>query len=107
MGFWSFHKKEIKAHSFQKKTLILDALVDAHRTHSAKKFDYRLYKNVDRSRLKEARSGAPGNRTPLVNLREPNHSLVNKRLILFGRNTVALRKDKWHTYEEKGKNGRS
>ena len=72
-----------------------------------KKSAYLYLAKADRIRFKEARFGAPGNRTPLVNLREPNHSLVNKRLILFGRNTVALRKVKWHTYEEKGKNGKS
>ena len=44
-----------------------------------------------------------GNRTPLAILESLNHSFKNKRLILFGRNTVTVRKDKWHTYEEKGK----
>ena len=72
-----------------------------------KKTAYLYLAKAERIRFHEAGSRAPGNRTPLVNLREPNHSLVNKRLILFGRNTVAVRKDKWHTYEEKGKNGRS
>ena len=78
-------------------------LYDSDRKKSA----YLYLAKAARIRFHEAGSGAPGNRTPLVNLREPNNSLVNKRLILFGRNTVALRKVKWHTYEEKGKNGKS
>ena len=55
----------------------------------------------------EARFRAPGNRTPLAILESLNHSFKNKRLILFGRNTVAVRKDKWLIYEKKERNGRS
>ena len=43
----------------------MDSSSDSILTHSAKKFDFRLYKNADRFSLKEERSGAPGNRTPL------------------------------------------
>ena len=36
-------------------------------------------------RLQEERSRAPVNRTHLVNLQKPNHSLANKRINLFDR----------------------
>ena len=62
---------------------------------------------AERIQLQEERFGAPGNRPPLVKSLVAKPSLKNKRLNLFGRNTVAVRKVKWHTYEEKGKNGRS
>jgi len=49
-------------------SVYVDALADAIWTHTAKKFDYRLYNNADGIRLQEEGSGAPGNRTPLVKL---------------------------------------
>ena len=59
-------------------SVYVDALADAIWTHTAKKFDYRLYNKADGIRLQEEGSGAPGNRTPLV-----KSLVVSDSLLIF------------------------
>ncbi len=61
----------------------MDSSSDSILTHSAKKFDFRLYKKADRFSLNEERSGAPGNRTPLYNIMSEEHKMTQQdKLVL-------------------------
>ena len=53
--------------------------------HSAKKFDFWLYKNADRMRFHEAGFRAPGNRTPLKIMKKNKiNPIVLAAIILVG-----------------------